>query len=167
MNAQSNRISHIKVKVWNIVKKIKEERKNNKGEFDLGNYEIITSGNYNKRSCIKIPIMHPEFSKLRLLIDLITCLLLATDLLISPYEYLVNIKSIFGKQLKDKKREILFDCLFFFDILSNFFTAYFQNKLLIKEFNLIFFNYIKFQFIFDLIYVTPFWLLEPYLIYLD
>jgi hypothetical protein len=104
-------------------------------------------------------IMHPELSPTRKIIDTIFLILSLWDFFWSPFEFFVEQNTT--SYLKD----FIVDFLFFMEILSQFFTAYFKGKILIRKPKKIAKNYLKFKFFLDLVYVFPFYLIRDYLFF--
>jgi hypothetical protein len=98
--------------------------------------------------------LHPELSNFRLFVDSIIIGVILYDSFNAPYKFLVE------EDIYPITKEVIIDCFLTFDIISNFFTAFFLNHVLITDFKLIFLNYIKFNFWVDVLYVLPFWLFQ-------
>lgn len=154
-------LTEIKQKVWRVVRFIKNEKKKNNGIFNLQTYEIEKE---SRNRIFNLPIMHPDNSRIRKFIEFVVYVMLIIDIIISSYDYLAQLKHLSTDNTRE--REIVFDVFFSLDIIFHLFTGYYDNNLLILNYKKIFINYLKFGLIFDLIYVLPFWLLNPYLIFL-
>jgi hypothetical protein len=152
LDSNKRRLTLTKEKVWNIVRKIKYCRKKN-----IFHPALVT----NKKNTSWF-IMHPD-SYIRILIDSIISILYLIDLIISPYDYFV-----LDYPYLPRYREIIFDCFFLIDIMTNFFTGFYiyPGNILTMNFREISLNYLKLRFFFNFSYVFPFWAFYTPLIYL-
>ena len=95
-------------------------------------------------------VMHPELSQVRIFLDFIAICIILYDSFYTPYYYFVR-----NKDGRIVVWEIFVDIILSIDIFSNFFTAYFNNQILIKDYRSIFFHYIKLKFWIDILYIIP------------
>ena len=126
-----------KEKVWKAIKKINNTK-------DIKKI-------YNDPSLTKWYIINPDQNKFKQFFDSIFCILLYIDFFLSPFEFFVY-------QSKYKYYRIaIFDIIFLLEIISNFFTSYYdtKNKFYITDIKKIFINYLKSGFIPSLVYVLP------------
>ena len=135
-------INNAKNKIWKAINKIK-------------NADDIKKI-YNDPSLTKWYIINPDQNKIKPIFDSLFCLLLYIDFILSPFEFFVY--------QGDYKfyRITIFDIFFSLEILSNFFTSYYDslNKYYITDIKKIFINYLKSGFIPSLVYVIPFYLIR-------
>ena len=105
----------------------------------------------NDPSSTKWYIINPDQNKIKPFFDSLFCLLLYIDFIFSPFEFFV-----YQSEYK-YYRIAIFDCFFLLEIISNFFTSYYdtRNKYYITDIKKIFLNYLKNGFIPSVIYVLP------------
>ena len=130
-------INHGKDKVWKAINKIKNAK-------DLKKI-------YKDPSLTKWYIINPDQNRIKPYFDSLFCILLYIDFILSPFEFFVY-------QYEYKYYRIaLFDIIFALEILSHFFTSYYdsKNKYYITDIKKIFINYLKSGFIPSLVYILP------------
>lgn len=141
-----NYLRSAKEKIRKVVSSIKTLKEQNEKKYRLRNY-----------------ILDPECSKIRFVLDGFIVTLILCDLVISPFEFFVY------KNLAQKNfREIVFDLLFFIEIIANFFTGYYDKTTnqLVTQPKAIAMNYLQKGLIFDVIYTLPFWAFDSKLMLL-
>ena len=106
---------------------------------------------FNDPSSTKWYIINPDQNKIKPFFDSLFCILLYIDFILSPFEFFV-----YQSQYK-YYRIAIFDCFFLLEIISNFFTSYYdtRNKYYITDIKKIFLNYLKSGFIPSVIYILP------------
>ena len=130
-------INNGKGKVWKAINKIKNAK----------DFRKI----YKDPSLTKWYIINPDQNKVKPYFDSLFCILLYIDFILSPFEFFVY-------QYKYKYYRIaLFDIIFSLEIISHFFTSYYdsKNKYYITDIKKIFINYLKSGFIPSLVYILP------------
>ena len=134
-------VSITKEKIWNVVRKIKKNKKEYKNKLKQDKWYII----------------NPRTSIFRLIFDIVIMLLLISDFVLSPFEYFVTDKST------SFYREYIFDSIFFIEIILNFFTGYYDYSLgfVITDMKKIAIHFLKYGFIFDVIFISPLYLINP------
>lgn len=145
IESRQQHLNRAKEKIWKVVKSIKT----------LNEKQI-------KKYLSKKYIMDPYNSTIRFIIDTFIVNLSLLDLVIFPFKFFVDTDNT------AHSREIIFDVLFFIEIIANCFTGYYETTelYLITDIKLIILNYLRRGFIFDLLYTLPFWLITPQLIIL-
>ena len=130
-------IKRAKNKIWKVISKIKTTKDITK----------ISNDPYKK----KWYIINPIQNKYLIIFDYIFCFLLYLDFFLSPFEYLVYEPSY------KYYRMAIFDTFFTFEIVSHFFTAFYdeQNKHYYTDVKIIFRYYLQNGFIQSLLYVLP------------
>ena len=112
---------------------------------------------FNDPSSTKWYIINPDQNKIKPFFDSLFCILLYIDFILSPFEFFV-----YQSQYK-YYRIAIFDCFFLLEIISNFFTSYYdtRNKYYITDIKKIFLNYLKSGFIPSVIYILPLYIFRP------
>ena len=112
---------------------------------------------YKDPSLNKWYIINPDKNKFKPFFEALFCLLLYIDFILSPFEYFVNEYSF------KYYRIAIFDIFFSLEIISNFFTSYYDthNKYYITDIKRIFLRYLREDLIPSLLYVLPIYILEP------
>ena len=108
-------------------------------------------------STTKWYIINPDQNKYKPYFDIFFYILLYVDFLFIPFEYFVY------KGSYKIYRIIVFDVFFTLEIISKFFTSYYdaKNKFYVTDIKKICINYLKGQFILSLLYVLPLYLFYP------
>ena len=134
---RKNIINNGKDKVWKAINKIKNAK-------DIKKI-------YNDPSLTKWYIINPDQNKFKPYFDSLFCILLYIDFILSPFEFFVY------QGAYKYYRIVFFDIIFTLEIVSHFFTSYYdsKNKYYITDIKKIFINYIKGGFVLSLLYVLP------------
>ena len=135
-------IKSAKSKVWNIVRKIKQ---NDYYKY----YNLIQDKWY---------IVNPTKGHFKFYFNIIYYIIFYIDIILTPLELTYEFKTYIV-------REIYFDIFFISEILLNFFTSYYDYhmKHYITDIRRIFIHYLKNGFPFDLLTVFPFYLFNKQL----
>ncbi len=132
-------IKNAKRKVWNIVRKIKQ---NDYYKY----YNLIQDKWY---------IVHPTKGHFKFYFNIIYYIIFYIDIILTPLELAYEFNNYIV-------REIYFDIFFIIELLLNFITSYYDYnmKLYITDIRKIFIHYLKNGFPFDLLTVFPFYLFD-------
>ena len=136
-------IGSAREKIWKIVNKIKQKRREGK---------VVYQGEDENNGCV----INPETSNFKAVFDAVIEILIFVDLILSPIEYFV-----LSYKTASFLRPLTFDFFFVLEIVLNFFTAFFdsENKTYIKDKRLIAVYYLKSSFALHFIYCCPLYFL--------